>query len=94
MPRLGFFVKNETRIPFDFHEILASIAPRPLLIVAPTWDQYASFSDIQNCMNEVRKVYDLYKQKENIEIFAPEDYNRFSNEMKEKVITWMKQNLK
>ena len=94
MPRLGFFAKNETRIPFDFHEILASIAPRPLLIVAPTWDQYASFSDIQNCMNEVKKVYDLYKLKDNVEIFAPEDYNRFSNEMREKVITWMKKTLR
>jgi hypothetical protein len=45
-------------------------------------------------MNEVKKVYDLYKLKDNVEIFAPEDYNRFSNEMREKVITWMKKTLR
>ncbi len=94
LPRLGFFVKNETHIPYDFHEILAVIAPRPILVIAPVWDQYASFPDIQNCMNEVKKVYDLYKLKDNIELFAPDDYNRFSIDMKEKAISWMKQNFR
>jgi pimeloyl-ACP methyl ester carboxylesterase len=92
LPRLGFFVGEEDRIQYDFNEILAAIAPRPLLIVSPTWDQYASFSDVQNCMNEVKKVYDLYNQKDKMKLFAPEDYNRFSDDMKEKVIFWMKRN--
>ena len=94
LPRLGFFAQNEERIPYDFNEILAAVAPRPLLIVAPTWDQYASFTDINHCLSEVKKVYDLYKQKEKVELFAPEDYNRFSEEMKSKVISWMKQNFR
>jgi pimeloyl-ACP methyl ester carboxylesterase len=94
LPRLGFFVKNEAHIPYDFHEILAAIAPRPLLVVAPTWDQYASFSDIQHCVDEVKKVYELYKANDKLEIFAPEDYNRFSDEMKDKVVSWMKQNFR
>ena len=94
LPRLGFFAQNEERIPYDFNEILAAVAPRPLLIVAPTWDQYASFPDINHCLSEVKKVYDLYKQKDKVELFAPEDYNRFSEEMKSKVISWMKQNFR
>ena len=93
MPRLGFFVKNETRIPFDFHEILAAVAPRPLLVVAPRMDQYASFPDIQYCMAEVDKVYNLYRQNDKVELFAPEDYNRFSEEMMEKVIAWIKKSI-
>lgn len=94
IPRLGFFIQNETRIPYDFHEILAAIAPRPLLVVAPTWDQYASFTDIKQCIDEVKKVYELCKEKDKLELFAPEDYNRFSNEMKDKVVSWMKENFK
>jgi len=93
LPRLGFFVKNETRIPFDFHDILAAIAPRPVLVVAPTMDQYASFADIQNCMAEVNKIYNLYRQNDKVELFAPEDYNRFSEEMMEKVIDWIKKSI-
>jgi pimeloyl-ACP methyl ester carboxylesterase len=94
LPRLGFFAGNESRIPYDFHEILSAIAPRPLLIVAPTWDQYASFSDIGKCIDEVKKVYGLYKAKEKVELFAPDDYNRFSNEIREKMISWMKENFR
>ncbi|MFW5901254.1 MAG: alpha/beta fold hydrolase [bacterium] len=93
IPRLGFFAKNESHIPYDFHEILAAIAPRPLLIVAPTWDQYASFPDVKNCVEKVRKVYDLYHQKDNLQLYAPVDYNRFSDEMKEQVVRWLKENM-
>jgi len=90
IPRVGFFAGNETRIPIDFHEIMACIAPRPLLVIAPTWDQYASFHDIHQCIGEVSKVYSLYKTKNNIELFAPEDYNRLSDEIKDKIISWVK----
>ena len=38
LPRLGFFVGQESRLPFDFDEVLAAIAPRQTLIVAPTLD--------------------------------------------------------
>jgi len=89
LPRLGFFAKNESHIPYDFHEILAAIAPRPLLIVAPTWDQYASFTDVKHCVSEVEQVYDLYDQKDNLELYAPGDYNRFSDEMKKQVVRWL-----
>ena len=59
IPRLGFFAGEESRIPYDFDEILGCIAPRPMLIIAPEWDQYADKGDIERCINEVRKVYGL-----------------------------------
>jgi pimeloyl-ACP methyl ester carboxylesterase len=89
LPRLGFFIENEDRIPYDFHEVLAAIAPRPLLIVAPTWDQYAYHPDIQQGIDEVKKVFQLYGKENQVELFSPEDYNRFSDEMQDKVISWM-----
>ena len=94
LPRLGFFIGEESRIPYDFHEILACIAPRPLLIIAPTWDQYASLPDVKDCMKEVEGVYDIFEQKDNITLYAPQDYNHFSNGMREYMIDWMEENLK
>ncbi len=88
IPRLGFFVGQESRIPYDFDEILACIAPRPVFIIAPSWDQYTDIKDIKLCVDEVRNVYDLFKAKDKLEIFTPEDYNRFSPEMQQKVIQW------
>lgn len=89
LPRLGFFAENEAHIPYDFHEILAAIAPRPLLIVAPSWDQYAVLEDVQQCVTEVRKVYGLYKTEQNLDLFVPADYGRFSPEMQQHVVQWL-----
>lgn len=92
-PRLGFFVGNEARLPYDFDELVASIAPRPVLVIAPAMDKDANAEDIVNCVEQVRKVYDLYDASGNLELSAPDDYNRFSNEMREKTNQWLKQRL-
>lgn len=89
IPRLGFFIGEEARIPYDFDEILASIAPRPVFIIAPSWDQYANMKDIKLCVDEVENIYGLFKAKDKIDIFIPEDYNRFSPQMQQKVIEWL-----
>jgi len=89
LPRLGFFVGNESRIPYDFHEILACIAPRPVLVIAPAMDKDAHPEDVQQCVEQSRKIYGLYGASEDIQIFCPDDYNRFSPEMREKTYEWL-----
>ncbi len=92
LPRLGFFAEHEERIPYDYHEILASLAPRPLLVVAPTWDQYASFEDVKQVVSEASNIYKLYGAEGKIELEAPQDYNRFSSDMQEQVVNWAIEN--
>ena len=92
VPRLGFFVDEPRRVPYDFHEILASIAPRPLLVVAPTWDRDATFEDVKACVEEARQVYGLYGASSKITLHAPIDYSRFSYAMQQYVYTWVKKN--
>lgn len=90
LPKLGFFAGHEQRIPYDFHEILAAVAPRPLLVIAPVWDQYASIDAVNEAVKQANKVYALYDHKESIELYSPDDYNRFSPAMKEQVVAWTK----
>ena len=78
LPRLGFFVDAPRRIPFDFHEILALIAPRPLMVVAPELDWDNVQSDVIRCTKDVRKVYDLFNASENLIVYTPYDHNRIS----------------
>lgn len=59
LPQLGSFVDQPARLPYDYHELLALIAPRPLLIVAPRLDQEADFAAVRDCIHEVRRVYEL-----------------------------------
>lgn len=90
MPRLGFFVGEEDRIPYDYHEILACLAPRPLLIIAPNWDQFANTKDIKQCVSQANNVYDFFNTKIDIELYVPDDYNRFSSEMQDQEVEWLK----
>ena len=93
LPRLGFFVGNESRIPYDFHEVLACIAPRPVLVIAPVMDKDAHLEDVQKCIEQTGKIYGLYGAPESIQIFSPDDYNRFSDEMRKKTYEWLQDQL-
>jgi hypothetical protein len=88
-PRLGFFVGNESHIPVDFNEIIASIAPRPILLIAPEFDKDAHLQDIKTAVNEAEQVYKLFEKTENIQLQVPWDINRFSTEMRETVYDWL-----
>ena len=90
IPRLGFFAGCENRIPYDFDEIIGCIAPRPALIIAPSRDQYADIEDIKKCVGEVRKVYTLFNKSGQPDLIVPEDYNRFSAYMQERMVAWIK----
>lgn len=89
LPRIGFFAGNENHIPYDFHEILACIAPRPVLVIAPKLDKDAHLTDIENCLKEAQNIYDLHARPGEIELYAPDDFNRFSGEMRAKMYEWL-----
>lgn len=94
LPRLGFFAGNESRIPVDFNEILASIAPRPVLLIAPEFDKDAHLQDIKTVVNDAEQVYKLFEKPENIQLEVPWDVNRFSPEMRGTLIEWLVKNTK
>jgi len=89
IPRMGLFLDNEKRIPYDFHEILGLIAPRPVLILAPELDQDWFHEDVVACYDEASKIYDLYGTKENITLLSPNDFNRYPPKYQELVIDWL-----
>lgn len=90
IPKLGFFVGHEKRIPVDFAEIIAYIAPRPVLLIAPIRDKDAHMEDIKTCVEEVEKIYSSYNVKDNIQLFTPNDYSRFSTLSRKQLYEWLK----
>jgi pimeloyl-ACP methyl ester carboxylesterase len=89
MPRLGFFVGNEARVPFDYDEALALVAPRPVLIVAPTLDRYARVDDVRREVDESKRVYRLLGAENALELDTPVDFNRFPRTRQERVFDWL-----
>lgn len=79
-PRLGAFIGNENRVPYDYHEVLGMIAPRPVMIYTPKIDYQATAADLKDCVEEAGKIYGLYGARPNLQLYELDDYNRFSPE--------------
>ena len=93
--RLGFFAGQESRIPYDFHELLGAIAPRPVLVVQPQLDRDATPADVRAAVEEARKVYTLYGASGKLALEEPWDYNRLPRATQDWIIDkWMAENLR
>ena len=85
IPGLGFFAGHTDRIPYDYDDVLASLGPRPSLIIAPRYDQSADVESIRILVRKARAT----DPESQIDLQIPEDYNRFSDEMRATVIDWL-----
>jgi pimeloyl-ACP methyl ester carboxylesterase len=94
IPRLGFFVGFEDRIPYDFDELLAAIAPRPVLIMQPQLDRDATPADVHAAVEQARKIYSLYGAPEKLGLYEPWDYNRLPEKSQDHLIEWMGGNMR
>jgi hypothetical protein len=86
---LGFFAGAEERLPLDFDEVLALVAPRPALIVAPTLDRYARVEDVRHEVDEARRVYEYYGGADALRLDMPLEFARFTARMQEQVFDWL-----
>jgi pimeloyl-ACP methyl ester carboxylesterase len=89
LPRLGEFVGAESKIPVDFGEIIACIAPRLAIIMAPKGDWHATHADIVAAVDAARQAYELMDAESRLKLLNPDDWNRFTTEMQMQVITWL-----
>ena len=60
MPRLLNYAGRLAEIPFDFHELLGALAPRPVFVNAPLRDSNFQWQSVDRCIAAAREVYALY----------------------------------
>lgn len=69
MPRLGLFLGQEKNIPIDYDDMLASLAPKPILLIAPQADRHHPVETVKKMLETVKKAY---QQKSTIEALIVE----------------------
>jgi pimeloyl-ACP methyl ester carboxylesterase len=89
LPRLGFFAGHEDRVPFDFDEVVALVAPKPVMLVAPELDRYARAGDVRREIEGPRKVFDLLGHPEAFQFETPMDINRFPRRLQDRAFDWI-----
>lgn len=70
MPRLKDYALQD--LPFDFHDMIAALAPRPCFISAPLGDSNFRWRSVAAVVETARAVYDLYGASEALQAIHPD----------------------
>lgn len=84
MPRLLDYKDRLAEIPFDFHEMVAALAPRHCLIIAPLHDSNFRADSVDRIHAAASKVYDLHGVKSRLQVVHPDCAHDFPIEMRQK----------
>ncbi len=92
-PKLGLFIGREGQVPYDYDDLLAAIAPRPVLIVQPSMDRDATPADVRTAVEQARKAYAQQNAANKLALDEPHDYQRLPAATQTRAIEWMTKNL-
>ncbi|MDR0833032.1 MAG: alpha/beta fold hydrolase [Candidatus Symbiothrix sp.] len=93
IPRIGLFAGHESQLPYDYDDLIALIAPRPVLIVQPRQDRDANLEDVRAAVKRAQGIYILKQAAGKLELQEPDDYARLTYATQDAAIQWMKKNM-
>ena len=82
MPRLKDYALKD--LPFDFHDMIAALAPRPCFISAPLGDSNFRWRSVDSVVETARAVYDLYGAGEALQVVHPDCDHDFPDSIRER----------
>ncbi|HEX8914862.1 MAG TPA: PVC-type heme-binding CxxCH protein, partial [Humisphaera sp.] len=95
MPRIRTeYGLSPAKMPFDFHEILAALAPRAVLSVSPTHDANFAVEGVRKGINAARPVYALLGASDALQVEHPECAHDFPDAMRERAYAFLDAALK
>ena len=89
-PLLGTFHGREPSLPYDFHDVLALVAPRPCLIYSPQRDREADFQEVVRCVARGRDAWPA-ASRDRLRHETPDDINRFQADQQAIFLDWLQQ---
>lgn len=81
MPRLGNYAPSD--IPFDFHDLIAALAPRPCFVSAPLHDTNFKHESVDAIADAAAPVYALHDASANLTVRHPDCGHVFAADMRE-----------
>lgn len=94
MPRMADYARRKTEIPFDFHELIAALAPRPFFVNAPLGDTNFQWRSVDRIVAAARRVHALYGAEDRLEVAHPDGPHDFPPEMRERAYRLFEETLR
>jgi acetyl esterase/lipase len=95
MPRIASkYGSDPKKVPFDFPAVLAALAPRAFLAVAPLHDDNFEVSGVKDCIAAAGKVYEALGAKDRLDAYYPDCGHAFPPESRQRAYAWLDRWLK
>jgi dienelactone hydrolase len=95
MPRVATHYNfSPDKMPFDFHVVIAAIAPRGVFIVAPLHDDNFDISGVRDVVKAAREVYELHGYTDRLQVVYPDEAHDFPDAAREEANVFLDQILK
>jgi acetyl esterase/lipase len=82
------------KVPFDFPDVVAALAPRAFLACAPLHDDNFEVSGVRDCIAAARPVYELLGAKEKLAANYPDCKHEFPPAVRKVAYDWLDRWLK
>jgi dienelactone hydrolase len=90
MPRLGYYVDDIKSAPFDWHEVVACIAPRPYFNWATLEDNiFPNTDNLAGIYTQLEGIYALYEKEDRFHGELVPGKHRFPKEGREMAYAWI-----
>jgi putative membrane-bound dehydrogenase-like protein len=94
MPRIRTeFGLNPDRVPFDFYEVVAAIAPRAFLSISPVGDDNFDVAGVRKAIPAAEEVYQLLRAGDYLQARYPECAHSFPENEREAAYAFLDQHL-
>lgn len=95
MPRIATELRNDiAKMPFDFDELIAALAPRPFLAVAATRDSDFDVTGVQDVIAAGKPVYALHGREASLAALYPDSPHDFPDAARAAACDFLDQHLR
>src|SRR5204863_9250054 len=89
VPKLLTFKDRLDQVPFDFHELIAALAPRPVFISAPIGDTNFKCRSVDQIVAAATPVYRLFGAQANLRLEHPNCSHDFPPEIRKEAYEFL-----
>ena len=86
-------VGDRDKVPFDFPELLAAIAPRAIFINAPLNDANFEVSGVKDSLAAAEPIYELHGARDNLRAIYPSVAHDFPPDAREQAYQFLDRHL-
>lgn len=90
MPRIRDVYSNDPdKVPFDFYEILAGLAPRACFSNSPVHDNNFDVAGVRKAFSKAGEIYSLHEVHENLSLVTPDAGHDFPVDVRTEAYRWL-----